>query len=429
MHRSRFSRGAPVRLLGFLFLITGLLALGCSKDASNLANPSGGTASLSSRAADGAAILDQRGDTPPAGVVQVASQGGHAHLDLYPYTGAGFDGTPVDPINLLFVGTACPRTVRAALMKLDGDRHAFGFPDAPPFNQRWGDAFGDVQTAYAEGMGWTGSVIQLALGDYGPVRVHLRLFRTAGAGDDAWTMGAAHFEVLIPGTADHWVLSWELARQLVVADLLRAGLVVGAPELSPPITQTPSYRTIPPVIYNGLPPDLRAAIGGPPDDQTSDVPVPNDGKAAVVFLGDIPDMGVPQSQSFTITYGQAIPKPICADGPYDYVYVEGPVQFMRTTTIDPEGSYVYEAHASGRLTVTPIDVTTTPPTPVGAPFTAIISEDQSGTCGMLVNRVDARSKRIAAIHGGAERVTADLKVGMTGEKKYRVFQRCLEPEP
>ena len=429
MHRSRVSRGAPVRLLGLLFLISGLFTPGCSKDASNLTDPAGGSASLSSRGLPAPPIVDQRGDTPPAGVVQVASQGGHAHIHLFPYTGNGFDGTPVDPINLLFVGTACPRTVRAALMKLDGDRSAFGFPNAPPFNQRWGDAFGDVQTAYSEGMGWTGSVIQLALGDYGPVRVHLRLFRTAGEGNDVWTMGAAHFEVLIPGTADHWVLSWELARQIVVADLLRAGLVVGAPELVGPITQTPSYRTIPPVIYNGLPAELRAAIGGPAGDQTSDVPVPNDGKAAMLFMGDIPDMGVGQMQSFTMNYAQAIPKPICSDGPYDYVYIEGPVQFTRTTTIDPAGSYVYEAHASGQLTVTPIDVTTTPPTPVGVPYTAIISEDQSGICGTLENTVTARSRRIAEMHGGAERVTVDLKVGMTGAKKYRISQRCLEPAP
>ena len=42
--------------------------------------------------------------------------------------------------------------------------------------------------------------------------------------------GAAHFEVLIPGTTDHQVLSWIVARDLVVGDLMRSGLLLEAVE-------------------------------------------------------------------------------------------------------------------------------------------------------------------------------------------------------
>jgi hypothetical protein len=149
---------------------------------------------------------------------------GSETLNVWPYTGNTLDGTPVDPLHLVFVGNADPVRIRAALLALDGDRTAFGFPDAYPFNMTWGEAMGDVHTTYAEDA-WGANVIQLQLGGYENVRAHLRIFGTGVPyGDDGvWTLGAAHFEVLIPGTADHQVLSWTIPRDLVVADLARSG--------------------------------------------------------------------------------------------------------------------------------------------------------------------------------------------------------------
>lgn len=68
-----------------------------------------------------------------------------------------------------------------------------------------------MQTAYDARAGWVGSAIQLQCGDYGPIRFHLRLFE---AGD--YTLANVHFELLIPNTTEHQVLSVELAEQLVV---------------------------------------------------------------------------------------------------------------------------------------------------------------------------------------------------------------------
>src|SRR6187402_3050629 len=142
------------------------------------------------------AILDQDGSVPPTGLVPI-DVGGGGTATIWPYTGESLNGVPSDPINLVFLGKADPVRIRAALLALDGDRTAFGLPD--------------VQTAYTDGPGWSGSIIQLQLGSYGPVRTHLRLFRTgiADGSGGAVTLGAAHFEVLIPGTTSHQVLSWE----------------------------------------------------------------------------------------------------------------------------------------------------------------------------------------------------------------------------
>src|SRR5262245_60839580 len=117
------------------------------------------------------------GALPPAGLVDVSL--GEERLTIWPYTGTSFDGTPSDPVNLVFAGEADPIQIRAALLALDGNRP--GLPPVYPFDAVWSDAVGDAQTTYAGDEGWVGSVIQLQLGNYGPVRFHLRLFRSGTA--------------------------------------------------------------------------------------------------------------------------------------------------------------------------------------------------------------------------------------------------------
>ncbi|HEX9610445.1 MAG TPA: hypothetical protein VF978_01070, partial [Gemmatimonadales bacterium] len=207
-----------------------------------------------------AALAGTAGEATPSPLASVAL--GSSTLEFWPFTGADFGHTPLDPINLIFFGQSDPRALRAALMMLDGDRTAFGLPDVFPFNCTWKDAIGGMQTAYSTGAGWAGSAIQLECGDFGPIRFHLRLFN---AGD--WTLANAHFEVLIPATTEHQVLSWELAEQLVTVDLLRSGLLDAGVPLFATGTINPSpFHEIPAVIYNGLPLELRGVIGGPSGD-------------------------------------------------------------------------------------------------------------------------------------------------------------------
>jgi hypothetical protein len=195
------------------------------------------------------------------------------------------------------------------------------------------------------------------------------------------------------------------------------------------ISDAPSFRTIPAMIYNGLPADLQGAIGGPIGDQANDVPIASDGRAVLLTLGGTPRAGAGDSQSFTVSFDQVIPKPLCADGPYDWVHVSGPVRIERHSAVDAAGRYRYAATASGRLTVTPVDVTTTPPSPTGTSYEATIAEDQQGFTDGRSDGVFARSKRIAPQNGGAEVLMRDLKVASGGAKTLRMTEQCLQPAP
>jgi hypothetical protein len=420
-------------------LMTGTLMLlvalaGCSRHADG---PGGqilgpGGAQGAGSPAGAARTISQTGDTAPAGVVTVDFLGHSLHF--WPYTGNSFDGTASDPINLVFVGKADPRAIRAALLALDGDRTAYGMPDAYPFNATWSDANGDVQTTYSpDGEGWVGNVVQLQLGRYELGRAHLRLFRTGAPYGDGgvWTLGGAHFEILIPGTAEHQVLSWEIARQIVVVDLMRTSLLdPDAPMMDTgAISAAPTFMEIPAVIYNGLPEDLRNLIGGPPVPVSAPVGIASDGKATILNLAQAaPIAPGTWNDAFTLTYGQLVPKPICNTSGYEYVYLSGPVSFQTSVTVDETGLLAYAASYSGRLQVTPMDPTTDPPTPTGAPYYANVSLEQDGTLSAGAASVQAMVKRIGVANRGAQISMTKLRVGTYGTDAYRASEKCLGPE-
>ena len=309
---------------------------------------------------------------PPAPAPLTTLTLGGESRTLWPYLNSDLSSAPEDPVSLVFRGQTDPRSIRAALFALNGDRSAYGFPNVAPFNCTWSDAIGDVQAGFTQENGWVGSAIQLACGDFGPMRFHVRLF---GMGN-GWTLGGAHFEVLIPGTTTHQVLSWELAEQLVTVDLLRTGLLDPSNPIggTGPINASP-FRTIPAVIYNGLPADLRAVIGGPAADQTDDVPIQNDGNATVFnVVGVAPQPAGTALQDFTIQFNQVIPKPFCASGPADFVLVQGPVHLTETIQTTAT-NYSTQFHATGKLTVTPVDPLTGSAT--GAPFSATVQQEQA----------------------------------------------------
>jgi len=346
---------------------------------------------------------------------------GAATLELWPYTGVNFSGAPQDPINVIFFGKADPRDIRTALLSLDGDRTAVGMPDAPPFNQTWQDAIGDVQSGYGGPDGWTGSVIQLSCGDYSEPRFHIRLFQV---GD--WTVANVHFEILIPGTTDHQVLSWELAEQFVVADFMRSGLLDGAVPLVPTsqINDSP-FRTIPTFIYNELPVELRALIDGPLGDVTEDVGIPTDGHAMILnvarTVARIP--GVFQ-QNFVLEFGQVIPKPFCSAGPMDYLYVEGPVHMQQTVRLTEGGTFTMSFKAEGDLTVTPVNPITGEP--VGEPMEAFafqrhssqMNNAQFSAAGVLFQRIGDYGEPSS----GA--LFTRLRINSNGCDGYQAKTRC-----
>jgi hypothetical protein len=344
----------PRRIAGGALLLCSLFAGACDDNGP-----------LSSLAPDSPSLGTSA--TPPASLVTLSAGGGS--LSLWPYTGADFSGEPQDPINLVFTGNADPRAIRSALFSLSPDRTGTGFPNVAPFNCTWGDAIGDLQTAYSDGGGWAGSAVQLACGDFGPVRFHLRLFAAGGV-----TLGAGHFELLIPGTTDHQVLSWELAEQLITADMARSGLLTAAPASTGPINVAPGFRQISPVIYNLLPTELKAVIGGPSGSVSDPVDIGTDGMATKFELGGPAPSAGGTDQHFIVDFNQVIPRPFCATGPTDYLLVRGPVELHKSVRVNGAGALTSEFRASGRLQLLPVDPTTG--TPSGDPYEADVKELQ-----------------------------------------------------
>ena len=309
---------------------------------------------------------------PPSGVVTL-DLGGHGSETLWPFTGTDFSGAPSDPLNLILLGDADPRQIRQALLALSGDRSAYGFPNAFPFNCTWADAIGRHQTGWAESDGWQGSAIQMECGAYGTLRFHLRLFR-----EGPLTLGNVHFEVLIPGTTDHEVLAWELAEGFVKLDLVRSGALTTAPFETPPINPAPTYRTIRHQVFNGLPIPLRALLGLPLADQTSPVPIPTNGKATVVSLSQpLRPVAAESRLEYDQPFDQVIPRPFCSAGPLDFLKVKGTIRFTHRVKTSLSGSHTATFTAAGLLDVTPVNPLTGEPT--GPPFTAFASEGHSSS--------------------------------------------------
>ena len=355
---------------------------------------------------------------PPAGTAQLDVGGGA--LDLYPYTLVNFSDAPADrfdPINLVFTGAADPRQIRADLMALDGSRP--DFPALPMFQCVWKDAIGDMQTAWTSA-GWAASVIQLRCGEFGPVRFHLRLFRAGGV-----TVANAHIEVLIEGTADHQVLSWAFAEQLVTYDMARTGLLAAAPGVTP-VINTLTHREIPAVVYNLLPPDLRVLITGSPDPAAAAVPIGNgDGQATIISLGAAsPYVAGTFTETLPLTYGQAIPKPFCSTGPLDFLFVEGPVLLEKTVTMTAAGDYRSSFSASGRLSLVPIDPLTGQPT--AAPHRAGVAEHQESAMSDGSESALATVRRTELPQGEAERgrLFTRLKVGPADVTQFTRTEDC-----
>jgi hypothetical protein len=352
-----------------------------------------------------AALL--RSGTADPGLVAIDLGG--ATRQLWAFASANLE-TPDDPINLILSGAADPRNIRNALLALDGNRGA-PFPPVFPFTCTWSDAIGGLMAGFGAESGWAGGAIQLQCGSYGPIRFHLRLF---DLGD--YTVANAHFEVVIPGTADHQVLSWELAEQLVTFDLARTGLLAAAPSATAPINPAPSHRAIPSVIYNGLPAELRALIGGP-SVPAADVGIASDGRATVFTLaGQATPAPAPTGQVFTITYDQVIPKPFCDAGPGDFVLVRGPVTLEQH--VDPSDGYRMSFRARGELSVLPIDLTTGLPS--GDPLRARISESQDTEAGDRGGEIRGVIAQYLLPRGEVEAggLRIEIKVGLDRPAKY-----------
>lgn len=357
----------------------------------------------------------------PPGLVDVAYMG--SHLRIWPFTGLDLAGTASDPVNLLFTGHAGVVSLRAALLSLDGDRSAFGLPAVPPFDCTWSDAYGDIQTAYSDGEGWVGNPVQLQCGKYDPLRIHVRLFP---AGD--WVAGAAHFELLIPQTTEHEILSWELAEALVTIDFVRSGFLA-APPSAALIGPAPAFRETRAAVYNLLPQplvDLLALFNGPqpPRPVAADVPLAADGMATILDVVAAPIEAATTTSSFTLPFDQVIPRPFCATGPADLVLLRGTVDFSLQVSVSSAGVLSSHGSVSGQLGVTPIDLFTM--TPSGDPFRALVSNRIATGAGPAGSHTEAIIRRLGLppADEGHGSFMSHLVTSPNGGATFTLRERC-----
>lgn len=332
-------------------------------------------------------------------------------LTFWPYTATTLAEQPNDPINLIFGGVADPRNIRDALLALDGVRSG---PFAA-FTCTWTDAIGGIQATYASDLGWTGSVIQLECGSYQSLRIHIRLYP---AGDH--TLANAHIDVLIPGTTDHQVISWEVAEQFVTADLARAGVLGAPPVATAPITAAPTFREIPAVLYNALPPELKV-LAGPGGTVSGPVGIANDGHATVLVIArDVPSAG-DRSQTIDLEFAQVIPKPFCAQ-PDELVRVDGPIRLTQEIHVSDAGVLSGQTFAEGELQVRSFDPATGA---TGDPISAQILDHYRAHVGDGLTMAQSSRHQVLAPEGApAQQLQVLLRVGSDGEPMARVEELC-----
>jgi len=387
---------------GYAALIGAVLLGGCrdAADPTMAPIPEGKPLSAS-------AVAESRTATAPTPLATVLISG--AEVALWPYT-SDISGAMSDPINLIFAGHADPRSIRAALFALDGNRPPL------PFSCTWRDAVGGEQAAYGADHGWSGSLVQLECGDFEALRFHLRLFPVGGV-----TLANAHMEVLIPDTHMHEVISWEIAKQLVVVDFVRSGLLAAAPSSTGPIHPSP-FGTIHPAIYTGLGPQLQFLLGGPIGTVTEPVPVYTNGEAAVLILQPH-SIGAPgtTTQQLTIQFNQMVPKPYCNTGS-DIVHAQGPLNFTQEIRLMESGKLSRRSVVTGELTVASFDLATST---FGPQQSARIHQQADGWFTDRSSRFHARqSQHLQATSGAPDRLNIDLHVGPLGVMRVEHVEKC-----
>ncbi len=350
---------------------------------------------------------------PPSPLTTVSLGG--TDLNVWPYTGEAFPASPVDPINLVFVGPySDPRYIRAALLGKGGNRSAIGLPPVlmpGVFDCQWADGIGGGnQTAYIEGSGWMGSAIQLTCGPYNVFRFHLRLFRFGNV-----TLGGAHFEMNIPGTPNHESLSWMLARNVLAYDLAHVGAAVPVDSVFMG-SQTPTYRSVNSQLYPYVA-SLLTALGAPTAN------IPNNGYAIVLQLAE-PPAAASGSNTVTLPINMSVdimPKPFCGPG---FVKVNGPLQLSQTTTIDAAGDYASSFVATGTVNITPVNPDKTP---TGEPsYQAEIREINDNMLTDQVSQISYKKRwqMVPVVPGRGFQMTS-LLVGPGNATMYRNDAHCF----
>ena len=76
----------------------------------------------------------------------------------------------------------------------------------------------------------------------------------------------------------------------------------------------------------------------PPGPTATPVPIPNDGMATILHVAaSAAAVADTRQETCTVEYGLIVPKPVCGDGPLDYIRLDEPVTLLKTVRVDPSG--------------------------------------------------------------------------------------------
>jgi hypothetical protein len=365
---------------------------------------------------------------PPTGVVTIDA--GTERLTLWPFTTDNYlpaeDGK-TDPVNLVFLNTD-PRAIRQELMKLDGDRPSWSFLPRGAQGCVWMDGMGYEQAAYLEPEGWVGGEVQLVcatpdspLGrEY---RFHVRLFRSG-----PHTIGAAHFEINAPGTAEHEVLSWEMARDFVTDEIARLDPDAFQGETPVFTPADGAFRTANGLI-NGYVWQTQGAAGNfpflfalglpAPQPPYDPVPIPATGLAAVFAP---PFAYAPVKSDITLTdsrtyFVQNTPKPFCGQEPIQIT--GGPLTFTLRVQTNKSGKYQRTYSVEGSLKILTLST--------GITQDAVISEFHRGMLTDNYGQVREEVSQVLLPGGGALGQSLEVAFG-AGQTDYWVPQQSCAIE-
>lgn len=180
------------------------------------------------------------------------------------------------------------------------------------------------------------------------------------------------------------------------------------------------------MIYNGLPPELRSLIGGPPVPVAEPVGIANDGTALIANLaGRTPASPGSVHHDFVVEFDQVIPKPFCVASPADFVHARGPVRFTQRVAADVRGEVNAQIQVEGPLSVTPVDIQTGLPS--GPTRTAQINDHYSAQTMGRDGRASSTQLRLLTGVGGTGQVDTErtrLRVGPRGLTDYSRTERC-----
>jgi hypothetical protein len=214
-----------------------------------------------------------------------------------------------------------------------------------------------------------------------------------------------------------------VAERLVLAHFVRSGLLAAPPSVTGVINPAP-WKAIPTQIYNLLPAELKALIGGPSGTITTPFPIGSDGRATILQLGRTVDAdALVDRQDFVINFNQTVPKPFCATGTLDFILIQGPIDFRQQVVVTASGNYQSQFHANGRLVLTPVNPLTGER---GESYEAIVNERHHGM--MTDNRTLAAQLQMqillpsSASFGG--RLKISLHVGTGGAYYFAADIEC-----